>query len=117
MNYVGCTIPNINRYFFRCGITLCYRQAYDGTTTVDVALRVEDEVAQAVIDGLVTIPLHRLSRVRMVAYQTVGSCIHQLMGIVVLPGHNLHVVFPTPMQTDNDVALWVVLAQLGYLLT
>ena len=40
MNYVGCTIPNINRYFFRCGITLCYRQAYDGTTTVDVALRV-----------------------------------------------------------------------------
>ena len=83
--------------FFRLGIAVCNYQTHDSSVTIDVALRVEDEIAQSIVDWLTTIVLHRLSRMRMVTHQTVGSRIYQLVGIVALARYHLHVVFPTPM--------------------
>ena len=52
----------------------------------------------------------------MVAYQTVGTSIHQPMGVVALAWHHLKVVLPSPVQADDDVAPWVIASQLDYLL-
>ena len=104
------TIPNKYRYLFCFCIVVCYCQPNDGTTTVDVALRVEDEVAETVENGLFTVSLAGLAGVRVVADKGVGSRIHQLVGIVALAGHHLLVVFPAPVQAHDDVTLWVGLA-------
>ena len=48
----------------------------DGGTTVNVALRVKDEVTQTVEDGLSVVCLAGLTGVRMVADQCVGTSVH-----------------------------------------
>ena len=59
--------------------------------TVEIASRIEDEITQTIEDGLPPIGLHRLSGVRMMAHQTVGSRIYQLTSLITLTGHYLHV--------------------------
>ena len=48
---------------------------------------VEDEVANAVVDIMTTIALNGLKRMGVVAYQHVGPCLYQVVGLQSLTGH------------------------------
>ena len=48
---------------------------------------VEDEVTNAVVDVMTTIALKGLKRMGVVAYQHVGPCLYQVVGLQSLTGH------------------------------
>ena len=88
--------------FYRDGfyneIILFYLQLDDAGATVDGLVLVEDEVTNAVIDLLTTIVLDGLLGVGVMAYQDIGTCLYQLVGLQSLTGYGFQRMFATPME-------------------
>ena len=74
---------------------------------VDRFLLVEDEVADAVIDGFPFVLFDGLHGMGVMANQGIGTGVNQLMGLPALLGCRLQGMLCSPMQGDDDAALWV----------
>ena len=74
-------------------------------------MQVEDEVADAVVDGGAFVVLDGLQRVGVVADERVGSCIDEPVGVADLVGRGAQNVLLPPMQTHDDARLRVGVAQ------
>ena len=77
-------------------------QLDDGGTRVERLRLVEDEVADAVVDGAAAVGLDGLQRVGVVAHQGVGSGIDEAVGLHALGGNGLGRVFTAPVEADDD---------------
>ena len=83
----------------------------DAGLAVEGLRGVEDEVADAVVDGLTLELLDGLQGVGMVADKGVGPCENQLVGLVPLTGHRLESMFTAPMEGDDDNGCRVSLSE------
>ena len=66
-----------------------YFNFYDAGFAVDGLLLVEDEIADAIVDGLASVVLNGLQRVGVVTYQSISTGSNQAVGIQSLIGHGL----------------------------
>ena len=81
---------------------------------VERTVLVEDEVADAVIDGSSAIVFDGLQGVRMMADDEVGTGIHQTAGETTLQGLGSLMMLPSPMGRDNDDGSRICMAQVGH---
>ena len=86
-------------------------EAYDAGLAVEGLRWVEDEVADAVVDGLAFELLDGLQGVGMMADEGIGSCENQLMSLVALTGHRLKGMLAAPMERDEDNGSGVSLSE------
>ena len=73
-------------------------EAHDAGLGIYGLRGVEDEVADAVVDGLALELFDGLQGVGMVADEGVGPCVDQLVGLMPLTGNRLQGMFATPME-------------------
>lgn len=77
----------------------------DTGTGVDVGLQVEDEIANAVVDGASTIGFYGLKRMGMMTDDGVGTGINDAVCLTALGECRLQGVFRSPVQTDEDTGV------------
>ena len=77
-------------------------EAHHAGAAVEGVGLVEDEVANAVVDGMPVIVLDSLQGVGMVAYERVGPRSYQGVGLQALAGHGLQGVLAAPVEADDD---------------
>ena len=70
---------------------------YDAGTGVNGFVLVEDEIADAVIDGTTTVFLYGLQCVGMVTNECIGTCVDQLVCFLSLSDSRGCLMFPSPM--------------------
>ena len=78
---------------------------------VDGLLLVEDEVADAVEDGLAGDDFGGLQGVGVVPDETVGTGLDERTGFLPLLGQGSEGVFPSPVEGDDDVAFGFLAAK------
>ena len=86
-------------------------EAHDAGLAVEGLRGVEDEVADAVVDGFELELLDGLQGVGMMADEGVGPCEDQLMSLVALTGHRLKGMLTAPMERDEDNGCGVSLSE------
>ena len=77
-------------------------EADDAGFRVDGFRLVEDEVADAVVDGAAVVGLNGLQGVGVVAHEDVGSGPNEAVGLKALARHGLQGMLTAPMQADDD---------------
>ena len=90
-------MANFHRDGFHVKTVATHSQTHHTGLAVQRFGLVEDEVADAVIDLMATEVLDGLEGVGMVAYEYVGTCKDEHVGIVFLTGYGLQFVFCAPM--------------------
>ena len=98
----------------RCCLHLAfgYLDLHHAGLTVQWLLLVEDEIADAIVDGFSTIVLDGLQRVGVVTDQGVGTSVDQSVGLQSLTGNGLQRVLATPVERHDDHGLRVGLFEL-----
>ena len=89
------------------GRFFCNGDLHHASTGIEGTLLVEDEVADAVVDGTALVVLDGLKGMRMVADEGVGTSVYQRTGLKALLGDGLEGMLPTPVQGDEDDAMGV----------
>jgi hypothetical protein len=77
----------------------------DTGTGVDVGLQVEDEIANAVVDGASTIGFYGLKRMGMMTDDGVGTGIDDAVCLTALGECRFQGVFRSPVQADEDTGV------------
>lgn len=108
---MGRTMPDDagNRLYF-CG-SGGDSYLYHASAGVDGFALVEDEVANAVVDGLSLVGLNGLQRVGVVTYNNVGPGINHGPCLSALQGVGCQLVLNAPVGADDDVCRRIAFTQ------
>ena len=96
---------------FCVGCGWCDSEAHHAGAGVDGVLLVENEVSDAVVDGMALEMLNGLQGVGVVADDDVSPGANKAVGLHALNGQRLERVFHSPVQAKNDVGIGMVVAQ------
>ena len=108
---MGNTVADGDGNGFGVGIGGGDGELYHAGACVDGPRLVENEVADAVVDGVAFEVLDGLQGVGVVAYDDVGSGTHKLVGLHALLGQRRERMLGSPMQADYDIGIWLLAAQ------
>ena len=83
---IGPALSDHNRYLLGISPLLRDGKSHHRPMAIEIIPRIKDEIPQAIENWLPLISLHWLSGMRMVAHQTISTCIYQLTGLIPLTG-------------------------------